>query len=141
MMAQALDPHHSGIAETIAMIEQGGEVSLEQAGFAPEGAPAATASEAPVDDSEAPPAGLEAPANDSGAPAFDSDQAAATFEPAAESSELFSAPAEDVAAPTAEELGDVVSAPPSEPTVEMSQGPPPTHVSVPPADEPERSVT
>ena len=37
MMAQALDPHHSEIAETIAQIEQGGNVSLEQAGFAPEG--------------------------------------------------------------------------------------------------------
>jgi tetratricopeptide (TPR) repeat protein len=35
MMAQALDPHHKGIAETIALIEQGGDVSLEQAGFEP----------------------------------------------------------------------------------------------------------
>lgn len=34
MMAQALDPHHQGIAETIAAIERGG-VSLSQAGFAP----------------------------------------------------------------------------------------------------------
>lgn len=34
MMAQALDPHHAGIAATIANIQRGGEVSLEQAGFA-----------------------------------------------------------------------------------------------------------
>jgi tetratricopeptide (TPR) repeat protein len=116
MMAQALDPHHSGIAETIALIEQGGDVSLEQAGFAAEG---------------------EAPAVDSGGPDFDSneEQGPGAFEPAVESSELFSAPAEDVAAPTAEELGDVVSAP--EPTVEISQGPPPPHVSTSVASEPE----
>ncbi len=36
MMAQALDPHHSEIAPTIAQIEQVGNVSLEQAGFAGE---------------------------------------------------------------------------------------------------------
>jgi len=34
MMAQALDPHHAGIAATIANIQRGGVVSLEQAGFA-----------------------------------------------------------------------------------------------------------
>jgi tetratricopeptide (TPR) repeat protein len=37
MMAQALDPHHSDIAATITAIERGGDVSLEQAGFAPDG--------------------------------------------------------------------------------------------------------
>ncbi len=35
MMAQALDPHHAGIAEVLARIEGSGDVSLEQAGFAP----------------------------------------------------------------------------------------------------------
>jgi tetratricopeptide (TPR) repeat protein len=43
MMAQALDPHHRGIAETIAEIEQGG-VSLSQAGFAPAGEPGSAVS-------------------------------------------------------------------------------------------------
>ncbi len=122
MMAQALDPHHSGIAETIALIEKGGDVSLEQAGFAAE-------EEAPAADSEAPVIGSEASA-------FDSDAAGSEiFEPAAESSDLFSAPAEATAAPTAEELGDVISAP--EPTVDISPGPPPTHVSTPAASESE----
>jgi tetratricopeptide (TPR) repeat protein len=45
MMAQALDPHHRGIAATIAAIERGGDVSLEQAGFAPEGTQQLSASE------------------------------------------------------------------------------------------------
>jgi tetratricopeptide (TPR) repeat protein len=36
MMTQALDPHHKGIAPTIAEIEAAGDVSLPQAGFAPE---------------------------------------------------------------------------------------------------------
>jgi tetratricopeptide (TPR) repeat protein len=128
MMAQALDPHHKGIADTIAMIDQGGDVSLEQAGFAPE-------DEAPAVESEAPAVDSGAPAVDSGAPAFDSAEAEEpTFEPAAESSELFDAPPEELAAPTAEELGDVVSAP--EPNVEISPGPPPTHVSGPVASQP-----
>ena len=34
MMAQALDPHHSEIAETIEQIEQAGNGSLDQVGFA-----------------------------------------------------------------------------------------------------------
>lgn len=36
MMAQALDPHHRDIAATLAEIEAAGEVSLSQAGFAPQ---------------------------------------------------------------------------------------------------------
>jgi tetratricopeptide (TPR) repeat protein len=57
MMAQALDPHHKEIADTIALIEQGGEVSLEQAGFAAEDATAAP----PPASAEAEPVGFEPP--------------------------------------------------------------------------------
>jgi len=38
MMAQALDPHHRDISTTLAEIEAAGDVSLSQAGFAPDGA-------------------------------------------------------------------------------------------------------
>lgn len=47
MMAQALDPHHRGISATIAEIEAAGDVSLSQAGFAPESSAEATPGFAP----------------------------------------------------------------------------------------------
>jgi tetratricopeptide (TPR) repeat protein len=99
MMAQALDPHHKGIAETIALIEQGGEVSLEQAGFAPEDAAP------PMEGAEAEPVG---------------------FEPASEPSDLFSAP-EREAAET--ETGGSPEFEEGEPLEEAVLGPPPPHVS------------
>jgi tetratricopeptide (TPR) repeat protein len=105
MMAQALDPHHKEIAETIALIEQGGDVSLEQAGFTPED---------------------EAP------PPVDDQLEAIGFEPTAESSELFSEPELDVppigmdAAPEFEEV---------EPADEPTPSPPPPHVSTTAAPE------
>jgi tetratricopeptide (TPR) repeat protein len=101
MMAQALDPHHKGIAETIALIEQGGEVSLEQAGFAP--------------DEAAPP--IEGAEKES-----------ADFEPVAESSDLFSAPEHE--APEIE-TGGVPQFEEAEPLEEAMESPPPPHVSAP----------
>jgi tetratricopeptide (TPR) repeat protein len=47
MMAQALDPHHKGIGAAIAEIEAAGDVSMSQAGFAPESTPEATPGFAP----------------------------------------------------------------------------------------------
>jgi tetratricopeptide (TPR) repeat protein len=105
MMAQALDPHHQGIADTIALIEQGGEVSLEQAGFAP---------------GDTSPEGAELDAEAAGS---------SDFEPAVDSSDLFSAPPGGEASPIGEEPGGAFgeAAPGAEPQV----GPPPPHVSVP----------
>jgi tetratricopeptide (TPR) repeat protein len=51
MMAQALDPHHKGIAATIAEIEAAGGVSMSQAGFTPESAAEAATGFAPPADS------------------------------------------------------------------------------------------
>lgn len=50
MMAQALDPHHRDIATTIAEIEAAGDVSMSQAGFAPESAFGETSDAAAVGD-------------------------------------------------------------------------------------------
>jgi len=110
MMAQALDPHHSEIAPTIAQIEQVGNVSLEQAGFA--------------GDEQEPPA-------DSGEPEIGG------FEPVVGSSDLFSEIEDgakkigtDIAASLEEAAPDDGPAP----------GPPPQHVSATPgqvADAPE----
>ena len=102
MMAQALDPHHSEIAETITLIEQGGDVSLEQAGFA--------------DEDQGPPA-------DSGEPA------AVGFEPAIGSSDLFSETQDD-APPIGG--GDAVSFEEAAPADDPAPGPPPVHVSATP---------
>jgi tetratricopeptide (TPR) repeat protein len=100
MMAQALDPHHSEIADTIALIEQGGDVSLEQAGFAPEDELAT----------------------------FDSDEPSGdAFVPSVESSELFAAPPEDEASPEGGEPDNLFSEP--VPAAEPAPGPPPPHVS------------
>ena len=101
MMAQALDPHHSEIATTIALIDQGGEVSLEQAGFATE---------------------------DQVSPADSSEPEAVGFEPATGSSDLFSDVARD--APPIGMAGDVGfddAAPDDKP----APGPPAPHVSAP----------
>jgi len=102
MMAQALDPHHSGIAETIALIDQGGDVSLEQAGFAQE---------------------ERRPSADSGEPG------AVSFEPAVGSSDLFSETEHDaspigVESTTGFEAATPIDKPPP--------GPPPPHVSAAP---------
>ncbi|MCW8983882.1 MAG: hypothetical protein OQK55_00955 [Thermoanaerobaculales bacterium] len=99
MMAQALDPHHSGIAATIALIEQGGEVSLEQAGFAEEA--------------------QETPATSSASDAVG-------FEPAVGSSDLFSDTEHDappIGIDNAEGFEEVSSAD------DPAPGPPPVHVS------------
>jgi tetratricopeptide (TPR) repeat protein len=111
MMAQALDPHHKEIADTIALIDRGGEVSLEQAGFAPED-------------------GAQMPGGDQ--------QEAVEFEPVAEASDLFSAPEQDVpqiGMDSTTEFEEV------EPTEEPMPGPPPPHVSTSPEPAPETSTS
>jgi tetratricopeptide (TPR) repeat protein len=109
MMAQALDPHHSEIAETITLIEQGGDVSLEQAGFAEEGEKGEIGQEAPVKSNEPDDVG---------------------FEPTVASSDLFS-DSEHIAPPIG--VDDPVSfeeaAPAGDPAL---GGPPPPHVSAAP---------
>jgi tetratricopeptide (TPR) repeat protein len=110
MMAQALDPHHREIAETIALIEQGGDVSLEQAGFAEE-------------DQEAP--------ADSGEPG------AVGFEPAIGSSDLFSE-AEHDAPPIG--MDGAASFEEAAPADETAPGPPPVHVSAAAEPEPPASA-
>ena len=102
MMAQALDPHHSEIVETIALIEQGGDVSLEQAGFSEE---------------EPEP------------PAVSGEPDAVGFEPATGSSDLFSE-TEDDAPPIGG--GDAVSFEEAAPADDPAPGPPPVHVSATP---------
>ena len=108
MMAQALDPHHSEIAETIALIERGGDVSLEQAGFA--------------DEDQAPPVDSAEP--DGGG-----------FEPAVGSSSLFSETQDDAPPVGMDSAASFEEAAPAD---EPAPGPPPLHVSgapepVPPA--------
>ena len=110
MMAQALDPHHSEIAETITLIEQGGDVSLEQAGFA--------------DEDQGPPA-------DSGEPA------AVGFEPAIGSSDLFSETQDD-APPIGTD--SAVSSEEVAPVDGPASGPPPLHVSATAEPEPPAST-
>jgi len=102
MMAQALDPHHSEIAETIALIEQSGDVSLEQAGFAGE-------------DQESP--------ADSGEPD------AVGFEPAVGSSDLFS-DAEIAAPPIG--MDSAATFEEAAPIDDPAAGPPPPHLSATP---------
>jgi len=102
MMAQALDPHHSEIAETIALIEQGGEVSLEQAGFAEE---------------------------EQKSPADPGEPEAVGFEPAVGSSDLFSDTEHDapqIGMESAESFEEAASAD------DPAPGPPPLHVSAAP---------
>jgi len=108
MMAQALDPHHSEIAETIALIERGGDVSLEQAGFA--------------DGDQAPPVDSAEP--DGGG-----------FEPTVGSSSLFSETQDDAPPVGMDSAASFEEAAPAD---EPAPGPPPLHVSgapepVPPA--------
>jgi tetratricopeptide (TPR) repeat protein len=106
MMAQALDPHHSEIAETISLIEQGGDVSLEQAGFAEEG----------EEDQEAP---VESNEPDD-----------VSFEPAIGSSDLFSETEDDAPAIG---MDDAVSFEEAAPADDPAPGgPPPLHVSTAP---------
>ena len=107
MMAQALDPHHKEIAETIALIEQSGEVSLEQAGFAPEDEELLSADDQPE---------------------------AVGFEPAAEPSDLFSAPEHDVPPIGEDSVPEFEEALPAD---GPAPGPPPPHVSATAAPEPE----
>ena len=102
MMAQALDPHHSEIAETIALIEQGGEVSLEQAGFAEE---------------------------EQKSPADPGEPEAVGFEPAVGSSDLFADTEHDapqIGMESAESFEEAASAD------DPAPGPPPLHVSAAP---------
>ena len=99
MMAQALDPHHGGIAETIALIDQSGDVSLEQAGFAHE---------------------EKKPSVDSGEPG------AVSFEPAVGSSDLFSETEHDASPIGGESAAGFEAAAPID---EPLPGPPPPHVS------------
>jgi tetratricopeptide (TPR) repeat protein len=111
MMAQALDPHHKEIAETIALIEQGGDVSLEQAGFAKE------------EQGSAPPAAPE--------PEPEPEPQGPGFEPAVDSSDLFSDTVQNappIGLNDAPDLGEAVPADAPVP------GPPPTHVSGTPPD-------
>ena len=106
MMAQALDPHHSEIAQTIALIEQAGNVSLEQAGFAGEE--------------------QEAPA-DSGEPDIGG------FEPAVGSSDLFSEPEHGgpiIGVDSGASFEEATSA------EDPGPGPPPQHVSAAPGPAP-----
>lgn len=102
MMAQALDPHHKEIADTIALIEQGGDVSLEQAGFAPE----AEMSSPPEEQPEV-----------------------SAFEPVADAAELFAEPGHH-ATPLEFGEGDGFESPMAEDAPPI--GPPPTHVSAQP---------
>ncbi len=110
MMAQALDPHHSEIAETITLIEQGGDVSLEQAGFADE---------------------------DQGPSADSVEPAAVGFEPAIGSSDLFSETQDD-APPIGTD--SAVSSEEAAPADGPSPGPPPLHVSAAAEPEPPAST-
>jgi len=110
MMAQALDPHHSEIAETITLIEQGGDVSLEQAGFADE---------------------------DRGPPADSGEPAAVGFEPAIGSSDLFSETQDD-APPIGTD--SAVSSEEAAPVDGPASGPPPLHVSATAEPEPPAST-
>ena len=106
MMAQALDPHHSEIAQTIALIEQAGNVSLEQAGFAGEE--------------------QEAPA-DSGEPDIGG------FEPAVGSSDLFSEPEHGgpiIGVDSGASFEEATSA------EDPGPGPPPQHASAAPGPAP-----
>jgi tetratricopeptide (TPR) repeat protein len=107
MMAQALDPHHKEIADTIALIEQGGEVSLEQAGFATEDEPA-PAAPADVDPGE--------------------------FEPSADTSDLFSDTEHEPPPLGTEGGGDFES---RAAVAESAPAPPPPHVTAAPESEPE----
>jgi tetratricopeptide (TPR) repeat protein len=121
MMAQALDPHHKGIADTIALIDQSGDVSLEQAGFTPEEEAPPKAALTPEE--VAPPVDDQP---EEVTPPVDEQPEEIGFEPVAESSDLFSAPAGE--APAIETIG----APEFEevtPGDEPVPGPPPTHVS------------
>jgi tetratricopeptide (TPR) repeat protein len=99
MMAQALDPHHSEIAETIALIEQHGEVSLDQAGFAEEEQESPAAAAAPD---------------------------AVGFDPVVESSDLFS-DAEHEAPPIGMDNAENFEVIPS--ADDPAPAPPPVHVS------------
>jgi tetratricopeptide (TPR) repeat protein len=113
MMAQALDPHHSEIAQTISQIEQAGNVSLDQAGFTGE---------------------------EQQPPAESSEPGIGGFEPLVGSSDLFSEPEHD--APIAG-MGDAVGFEEPAPVDGPTLGPPPPHVSAatgPAAVAPERST-
>jgi len=109
MMAQALDPHHIEIAKTIALIEEGGEVSLEQAGFTPESEDASSGSDEPEPD-------------------------VVDFDPSVESSELFSDTEHDAPPIGVGSAGDFEEVAPAD---EPELAPPPTHVSAVPDTEPE----
>jgi tetratricopeptide (TPR) repeat protein len=109
MMAQALDPHHIEIAKTIALIEQGGEVSLEQAGFTPESEDASSGPDEPEPD-------------------------VVDFDPSVESSELFSDTEHDAPPIGVGGAGDFEEVAPAD---EPEPGPPPTHVSAVSDTEPE----
>jgi tetratricopeptide (TPR) repeat protein len=128
MMAQALDPHHKEIADTIALIEQGGDVSLEQAGFTAEGeAPP------PADFTHEEPPPQADFTSEAAPPPVDDQQQAVGFEPVAEPSDLFSAPAGDAPIATNGVTDFEEVAPADEPV----PGPPPTHVSAATDAEPE----
>ncbi len=100
MMAQALDPHHSGIAETIAEIERNGSVALDEAGFTPES-----------DDTS-----------------FGDDaHGEGLFEPVDDSSDLFTEAADHDVQPM--EIGDTVEFEEAPPTTSPAAHPPPLHVS------------
>jgi tetratricopeptide (TPR) repeat protein len=99
MMAQALDPHHSGIAETIELIDRGGDVSLEQAGFARE---------------------------DQEPPEVPREPEVGGFEPAVGSSDLFS-DTEHNAPPVG--MGSAIGLGETAPAEEPALRPPPVHVS------------
>lgn len=100
MMAQALDPHHSGIAETIAEIERNGRVALDEAGFTPESDHAAFGDDAHGD-------GL--------------------FEPVGDPSDLFTEAAGHDVQPM--EIGDTVDFEEAPPRTSPAAHPPPLHVS------------
>ena len=102
MMAQALDPHHKEIAQTIAQIEQVGNVSIEEAGF---------------------PEGEQGPPADSGEPEMGG------FEPVVGSSDLFSEPEHGSPTIGMDIPADFEEAAPAD---GPAPGPPPAHVSASP---------
>jgi len=102
LMAQALDPHHNEIAQTIAQIEQVGTVSIEEAGF---------------------PGGEPGPPADSGEPKIGG------FEPVVGSSDLFSEPEHGSPTIGIDIPPDFEEAAPADGPV---PGPPPAHVSASP---------
>jgi hypothetical protein len=109
MMAQALDPHHEGIATTLAEIEKKGGLSLEQAGFA-------------ADDGATQEISFDAPAEENDAPTFGGSDAAELFADDA-TAEPIAAPAAAPAAPEDDRISDFAEFEPPPPQGAEESGP------------------